>query len=117
MDRSELAKVDRSQLAKLMLRWESIKQELDEIEGYIVDSVLRIEETVEVGNVRASYSAGRKRYNYQDVGSDAPTSLVAEYTKTVEQTDWRALVMDGMQMSKDQIPFVQSDPTVTLKIR
>ena len=109
--------MDRSELTKLMLKWESIKRQLDEIEEAIIDSVLQIEETVEVGNVRASYSAGRKRYDYQGVGSDAPAVLVAKYTKTVEQIDWRALVMDGMQVSKDRIPFVQSDPTVTLKIR
>ena len=110
--------MDKSELAKLMLKWETIKNRLDEIEAAIIDSVLQIGETVTAGNVKATYNTGRKRYDYADVGSDASAALVAEYTKvkTVEQTDWRKLVLDGMQISQEQVPFSQSEPSVTVKL-
>ena len=110
--------MDKSELAKLMLQWEAVKKRLDEIEEAIVDSVLQIGETVTAGNVKATYNTGRKSYNYAEVGSDAPAALVAEYTniKTVEQTDWRKLVLNGMKVSQEQIPFSQSEPSVTVKL-
>ncbi len=104
--------MNKSELAKLMLRWEAAKRRLDEIEAAVIDTVLQLGETVEVGNVKASYSNGRKSYSYSEVGSDASPTLIARYTKTVEKTDWRKLVLDGMQIAEEQIPFTQSEPSV-----
>jgi len=108
--------VDKSYLAKLMLEWEQKKRELDELETAIEDSVLQLEETQQVGNVKASYYGGRKRYDYKTVGEDAPASLQESYTKTTVKVDWRNLVLEGMAVDKAKIPFTQSDPSVSLKL-
>ena len=53
--------MDNSQLAILMLRWEAIKKDLIEVENRIKTQVLALAKTQVAGNVRASYSAGRKQ--------------------------------------------------------
>jgi hypothetical protein len=58
--------MDASYLAKMMLDWEKVRRHLDELEEAIKDSVLQIGKTQTVGNVRASYSKGRKSYFYQE---------------------------------------------------
>lgn len=108
--------MNESTLAKLMLDWERKRRELDEMEAAIRDSVLQLKESRAVGNVRATYYGGRKSYDYKSVGKDAPPSLVESYTKTTTRTYWRDLVLDGMGIDKEQIPFTQSKPSVKLKL-
>jgi len=108
--------MNKSLLAKWMLEWERKKRELDELEEAIRDTVLQLEETVEVGNIKAQYRKGRKSYDYEAVGADAPPSLVKAYTKVTEKVYWRDLVLDGMQIAQDTVPFTVSDPSVSLKL-
>jgi len=109
--------MDKSTLANMMLEWEKLNAKITEIENAIKDSVLQLGETQVAGNVRATYSGGRKTYNYKEVGSDADTVLVDKYTetKTVTSTDWKKLVTEGMGISQDIIPFTQTAPSVTIK--
>jgi len=108
--------MDKSELAKLMLQWETVKSRLDEIEQAIKDSVLQIGETVTAGNVKASYNKGRKSYEYNLIGKDAPRELVEEYTKVTTNVNWRSLVIEGLGIPQDEVPYRQSEPSVTVKI-
>lgn len=104
--------IDLSQLAKMMLDWEAYRRHLDEIETAIKDTVLQIGKTQTVGFVRASYSKGRKKYDYQgavvvaDLGNDA----LVPFEKV--STDYRA----ACKALSIEVPFTQSDPSVSVKL-
>ena len=55
----------RSELAILILQWESTKFKLDQIEEKIKAAVLDLGESVTVGNVKARYSKGRRSLDYE----------------------------------------------------
>lgn len=55
----------RSELAILILQWESTKFKLDRIEEKITAAVLDLGESVTVGNVKARYSKGRRSLDYE----------------------------------------------------
>jgi len=106
---------DRSELARLMLDWEDLRRRLDDLGAVIEASVLELGETVTTGNVRASYSAGRKRYDYKAACGDEPDPYLVEQFST-KKIDWRKLALDGIGLDKDEIPHTQSEPSVSLKL-
>ena len=57
--------MDNSQLAALMLEWEATQRKADEIAAVIKQAVLDIGKTQVVGNVRATFSAGRRTFDYR----------------------------------------------------
>ena len=105
--------MDMSKLAQMMLEWESKKRALDELESAIKDAVLQLGKTQTVGNVRASYSAGRKRYDYKGAGElYAPPSVIELHTR--KEVDWRAVCKDaGLS---EEIEYTQGDPSVSVKL-
>jgi len=108
------AKIDLSALASAMLEWEAKKKELDEIEAEIREAVLLIGKTQTVGNVRASYSAGRKTYDYEEGARGHP--MVSEATIrlfTTPKVDWKGICGHA---GIDDVPYKESGPSVTLKI-
>ena len=107
--------MDKTTMAKYMLEWEEAQSKADALKLVIQDVVLVLKETQQAGNVRAVYNKGRKSYNYEDVGSDASPDIVEKHTKTTTRIDWRKVV-EEMGVSKEIVPFSQSNPTVTLKI-
>lgn len=111
------AQPDRSALARLMLRWERQTRLLDEIETAIKDTVLQLEETITTGNVRATYRAGRTRYDYETPARNAaPQEMIDAHTTTVVKVDWRTIALDGLQIDKEDIPATKSDPSVSIKL-
>jgi len=113
-----------SALAEMMLRWEKQRRLLDELEEAITEGVMELGKTQTVGNVRASYSAGRKSYDYQAgalsvIVLDTPGSqnLIGRFTSP--SVDWRGvcaeLERDG-EFGPDGIPFRQSGPSVSIKL-
>jgi len=97
-----------------MLKWESIKKDLAIYEDAIMDTVLALGKTQTVGNVRASYSGGRKTYDYQAVAEDHP--MVSEATVrlfTEPKVDWRGICKHA---GIDEVPFTKSAPRVTVKL-
>ena len=54
-----------SQLAGLMLEWEAAQRKADELRLDIEDLVLALGKTQTVGNVRATFSAGRRTFDYR----------------------------------------------------
>lgn len=106
-----------SELASKMLEWEQKKRELDALTAEIEAAVLEVQQTQTVGNVRATYSGGRKSYDYESAvlsrnnAEDAP--VLQAHTVTVLQVQWKA-VCDALGIV--DIPFTQSEPSVTVKL-
>lgn len=74
--------MDNSQLAALMLEWEATQRKADEMATQIKAAVLTLGRTQTVGNVRATFSAGRRTFDYraavdnaEAAGQLAPDSL------------------------------------------
>ena len=106
--------MDMSKLAEKMLEWEKAKCHLAQIEEEIQTVVLAIGKTQTVGNVRASYSGGRKSYDYESAGRAAPQPVIDEHTTvtTITKIDWRAIC----KYTEAEVPYRQSPPGVTVKI-
>lgn len=109
--------MDKSELAKMLLQWEAIQKRAGELEAAIVDSVLQLEETVRAGNVTATYRKGRKSYDYLSFRHLFSQELIEQYTTTpAPKTNWRKLVLEGMEVPQDEIPFTEGEPSVSLKM-
>ena len=108
--------MDASELAKMMLDWEKMRRRLDELEEAIRDSVLEIGTTQTVGNVRATYSKGRKSYNYREAADGHPMvseATIGLFTKSTPRTDWRGICKHA---GIDDVPYTQGDPSVSVKL-
>ena len=102
-----------SELAHVMLEWEAAQKIADELANVIKEYVLEAGKTQTVGNVRATYSAGRKSHDYEGAwlmysGGRTPPDDYAKVT-----WDWRKACVDA---GLKEVPFSQSEPTVSLKI-
>lgn len=102
-----------SELAAKMLEWEQAKRQLDTLTAEIQEAVLEIGQTQTVGNVRASYSAGRKSYNYETAIEAADLSPGSLGPFEVVTVDWRA-ACKGLGIT--DVPFAQSEPSVSVKL-
>ena len=108
-----------SQLASTMLEWEQRKIELDLLTNMIESAVLDIGKTQTVGNVRATFRNGRKKYDYERGAKDYPgtnDTIIEEYTVHPETplpyVEWKKVCAHvGCA-----IPFEQGDPGVTVKL-
>ena len=105
--------MDASKLAAKMLEWEQAKRALDALTAEIQEAVLEIGQTQTVGNVRASYSAGRKTYDYE-AGFEA-TGYPEETLNVFRTTtvDYRAACKE---LNIQDVPFTQSEPSVSVKL-
>ncbi len=109
--------VDLSFLAAQMLQWERLRYQLDELEAEIKTAVLKLGRTQTVGNVRATYSNGRKTYDYRsaaetalDSGLPAATVAFAAHEKTTY--DYLAICKE---LDLTDLPFTQGQPSVSIK--
>lgn len=112
--------MDANELAKKMIAWGDAKRSLDTLEGEIAQAVLQLGKTQTVGNVRATFSTGRKTYDYQasarsllGMGDLSDNQSVQEATSSI--VDWH-MVCDAIGISHDDIIFKSSAPAVTLKL-
>lgn len=117
--------MDASELAKKMLEWQEAQTKADLLKMDIESAVLHLGKTQTVGNVRATYSAGRKSYDYQVAFEETLakaaltdallvthlTTLKHEHAKVTY--DWRGVCEDA---DIKDVPFTQSAPSVALKI-
>lgn len=106
-------------LAELMLEWEDLQQKILAAEDEIKFIVLQMAKTQTIGNVRATYSSGTTKYDYEKAAKDqeiyVPPDVwdvtIDKNTKRV--TNWRevckALTIDPIVESK-------SDPYVKVKL-
>ena len=111
--------MDTTELAQKMLEWERRTREADALAAEIRAAVLDLGKTQTVGHVRASYSAGRKSYNYQAAADGHPwvsMATVSLFTTTIPQTekvDWAGICKHA---GIEDMPFTQSEPSVTVKL-
>ena len=111
--------MDASTLAATMLEWEIAQNTADLIKQEIIKGVLEIKTTQVVGNVRATYSKGRKKYDYEGAIADIPITLeldliIGRNTKTVTKVDWRA-VCHAVKLR--EIPYIQAEPSVSVRLK
>jgi hypothetical protein len=107
--------MDGSELAQKMLEWEKITLQAYQLAEEIRVAVFELGKTQTVGNVRATYSAGRKTYDYQTAAKEvAPQDVIEKHTtiETITKTDWRQVCIDALI----EAPYTQSEPSVTLKL-
>lgn len=104
-----------SELAKLMLDWEIMQKEQLAREAIIKSAVLEIEQTQTVGNVRATYSQGRKVYHYEDAAKAHKPEIGMDILEPCSKlvVDWKT-VCDRAEVAT--IPFDQGEPSVTIKL-
>lgn len=134
-----------TELATKMLEWETTQRAADILRAEIETAVLELGKTQTVGNVRATFSAGRRTFDYraavdnaEAAGLLAPGSLAPWESNTF---DYPAIVesalADGMIDAGYLIPYTetvidytaaakglnldapvksQSEPSVTLKL-
>ncbi len=102
-----------SELALKMLEWERQRHALDLLEVEITTAVMALQKSQRVGNVQATFNAGRRTYDYHVVGQAAPAEVIARHTAPV--TDWRA-VCEEQGLEKEQIPCVKAPPSVSIKL-
>lgn len=110
-------KLDLSELAMKMLRWEEAQMFADQLRSKIEDMVMAIGKTYTVGNVKAVYSSGRKRYDYQTAADGLASNVAIELFTVMPapRTDWRK-ICDHIGIEKADIPFTQSEPSVKVKL-
>lgn len=104
--------MNKSELAEKLLEWEKLQRELNLLTDEITAAVLELGETQTVGDVRATYGHGRRRYNYKAAGmEDASPEIVLANAKIV--VDWKTVCeLDGIMT----VPFSQSSPYVSIKL-
>ena len=111
--------MEASKLAGKMLEWERKKREILALEAEIGKAVLAVGETQTVGNVRATYSAGRKSYDYQEAAdghpmvSSATIELFTRFIPAASRIDWKKICEHA---GIDDVPFKQGEPSVKLKL-
>lgn len=108
--------MDASELATKMLEWESKRRELDGLEAEIKSAVLVMGKTQTVGNVRATYSKGRRSFDYRAAADGHPMvseATVGLFTTTTVSTDWKAICEHA---GIEDVPFKQGNPSVSLKL-
>jgi len=107
--------INRSELARVMLLWEKQRIMLAELEQLITETVLELGRTVDTGNVRATFSAGRRRFDYEAAAKArgiAPSKIKA-FTAVREVIDWSGVCKD---QEITDIPATQSKPSVKVKL-
>ena len=78
-----------SQLAEKMLEAEKLNRQLKELEAEITAEILELKSTQKVGNVNASYTAGRRELDWQTPAMSAPENVIEKFTTEIELTDWK----------------------------
>ena len=109
--------MDLSGLARKMLQAETLHDELAVLETAIKDAVLQLGHTQKSGNVRATYSAGRKRFDYRGAATDHPLvdeEVIDLFSSTAITTDWRGICKHA---GIEDVPFTQPSPSVTIKYK
>jgi len=107
--------MNRSNLAKLMLKYEEVKRECDQLEQQITEGIMYFEESVEVGNVRATLRAGRKTYDYEMAAVDPRVTpeIVLNNSHTEIKINWKAICEEA---GVKDIPFEVGEPSVYIKL-
>jgi len=114
-EESPTAKAKR--LAADLFEWGELAEKMARLEERIKPQVLELGKTQTVGNVRATFSQGRRAYDYRGAfynhfaGKPLPRDLMAEYEQP--NYDWKALC-ENQEITN--ISWAQSPPSVKIKL-
>jgi hypothetical protein len=111
--------IDKTKLAKDLLRWEELKIELDLLEKEISYQVFALEESYEAGNVRAVLNRGRRTYCYETAARShnkfQPSLLQKFEIEPISKIDWKAMC-EYLGIVKEDIPSTQPNPFVKIEL-
>ena len=115
-----------TELATRMLEWETTQRAADALRTEIEAAVLALGKTQTVGNVRATFSAGRKVYDYEaavtafaDNAANNDDAATFNRIQTVSRMnsktvyDYKAI---AAELAIDAPVKSQSEPSVTVKL-
>ena len=104
-----------SDLAHALLDWETNRRELNALEVDITAYMLETGKSAQVGDVRATYYAGRKTYQWEQAARDHkfPYELLVQYEKPTY--DWKG-ICEHLGITQENCPFTDTGPRVTLKL-
>lgn len=110
--------MDMSTLAAKMLEWEKIKGQLNALTKEIQGAVMEIKTTQNVGNVRATYSQGRKSYEYSTaiLKAQISTEQLKPFTKNIPATSVVDFRTACKELKIEDIPFTQPEASVSVKL-
>ena len=108
--------MDASNLASLMLDYETMQRLADVLRAEIEAAVLELGKTQTVGNVRATFSAGRRTFDYQaaidaalDAGALEPGSLAPWESDKIDYFEAvQAAIQDGIFDSRYLTPYTET---------
>jgi len=109
------------ELVGLMKRWKELKDELAMVEAGIKAGVLTQKKSEKAEGVIATYSKGRRSFNYEGIAQSLEPSqaMVDEFTTTTTATNWKGVV-DKMGVDLDDESMkeftVQGNPSVSLRL-
>ena len=113
--KSNLEPTEKRELAQLLLEFESVSCMLEDLEYSIAELIVKNEESVEVGNVRATFYNPSDVYDYVAPGSQADPETIKACTtiKTTETIAWKKVCdLAGLEPS-----FVTTKPArATVKV-
>lgn len=113
----ETATAKAKRLAAAMFQWGELAEQMAQLEEVIKPLVLELEKTQTVGNVRATFSRGRRTFDYRGAfynhytGRPLPADLMAEFEKL--DYDWKGLC-ENQEIT--DISWAQSPPSVNVKL-
>jgi hypothetical protein len=107
------------ELEKLLMEWGVARRALEELEQQIKDEVLMRGKTFSTHAVTASYSGGRRRFDWLESGKQAPIEIMVRHTTQPPRppvpdpvTDWKAVCKEaGIEPT-----FTKSAPSVKIKV-
>ena len=105
-----------TELATKMLEWETTQRSADMLRAEIEAAVLVVGKTQTVGNVRATFSAGRRTFDYRAAVDNAeaagllePGSLAPFESDKVDYFEFvRGAIQDGILDSRYLTPFTET---------
>ena len=90
---------------ELMQAWRTKQAEIKEIERQIHETVMALGKSVEVGDVKASYSAGRKTYDFKEFFAVGCVAVEADFMGIVV-IDKPLVAIDGFVHSVGHVVAV-----------
>lgn len=78
-----------SELAQKMLEAEKLHSQLVELESQIAKAVYELKESQKVGNVKATYTSGRRELDWETPAKLAPKEVIEEFTEVKESVDYQ----------------------------
>lgn len=111
-------KIDRSALARHILKYEEKYRELKEMERAIEQAILQIGETQIVGNVEAKYRKGRVKRDYQKAVEDnyVPDYIKEKHKTVKEYYSWKKICEEA-EIDEDLIPSEVGEPSVSITVK